>query len=105
MVTRGVYIRSARNDDAPYVTAIYNEGIKSGMGTFETRARDVAEVNAWLDRQTIYPVLVAEIEGEVIGFARLMEYRPRECYSTIAEFSISTWKAKPFSQTTSSVWR
>ena len=81
-------IRYARREDVPAITDIYNAGIEAGTGTFETRPRNRREVAAWLKNDSLYPVLVAEQEGQVLGWARLYEYRPRECYAGIAEFSI-----------------
>ncbi|GGD65588.1 arsinothricin resistance N-acetyltransferase ArsN1 family A [Lacimicrobium alkaliphilum] len=81
-------IRYANKDDIPAIRAIYNDGIKSGTGTFETRIRRNKDIAGWLKVDNLYPLLVAESEDQVLGFARLYEYRPRECYAGIAEFSI-----------------
>ena len=43
-------------------------------------------MRAWLGRR--FPVVVVEAEGEVVAFASTSEYRPRECYAGIAEFSV-----------------
>lgn len=79
--------RRAGRADAPRITAIYNEGIRDRVATFETRERSEGEVGAWFDDPR-YPVLIAEVDGEVVGFAAASNYRPRECYAGIAEFSI-----------------
>ncbi|ALS99448.1 arsinothricin resistance N-acetyltransferase ArsN1 family A [Lacimicrobium alkaliphilum] len=81
-------IRYANKEDIPAIRAIYNAGIESGTGTFETRPRRNKDIAGWLKVDNLYPLLVAESEGQVLGFARLYEYRPRECYAGIAEFSI-----------------
>jgi phosphinothricin acetyltransferase len=44
-------------------------------------------VRAWFD-DSRHPVVVVEAEGEVIAFASTSNYRPRECYAGIAEFSV-----------------
>ncbi|VUD62738.1 L-methionine sulfoximine/L-methionine sulfone acetyltransferase [Thalassocella blandensis] len=81
-------IRAAHIQDIVDITHIYNAGIKSGLGTFETRLREEKEIQGWLDASVQFPILVAEHEGKCVGFARLFEYRARDCYAGIAEFSI-----------------
>ena len=85
--------RAATAEDAAAITAIYNEGIDEGIATFETRRRSVEDVRSWFTRARFPVVVVVEEEGEggaprVIAFAATWEYRPRECYAGIAEFSV-----------------
>ncbi len=80
-------LRPAREGDAPAIAAIYNQGIRERVATFETRERSAAEVAAWLGSPR-YPVWVAEVDGAVVGWASASGYRPRDCYAGIAEFSI-----------------
>ncbi len=81
--------RAARTADAADVARIYNEGIAERSATFETEprtpermAKDVAE------RAERYPTVVVERDGRVVAWAGASEYRPRECYAGIAEFSV-----------------
>lgn len=83
----GVAIRRARRDDAPAIAAIYNAGIRGRMATFETRERTAADIEAWFANER-YPMLVAERGSRVVGWIAASSYRPRECYSGIAEFSV-----------------
>ncbi|MDF2773731.1 MAG: GCN5-related N-acetyltransferase [Geminicoccaceae bacterium] len=82
-----VEIRPARLDDAPAIADIYNQGIRGRMATFETRERSAADIEGWFAIGR-YPILVAEREGEVVGFVAASSYRSRECYRGIAEFSV-----------------
>jgi L-amino acid N-acyltransferase YncA len=80
--------RPARPGDQRAIATIYNQGIEDRGATFETAFRsdaDMASRIAALDR---FPLLVAEDDGTVVGWAGLSEYRPRTCYAGIAEFSI-----------------
>ena len=79
--------RPATPDDAPAMTAIYNEGIEDRVATFETRTRTPDEVRAWFD-QPRFPIVVVEDAGRVIAFASTSLYRSRECYAGIAEYSV-----------------
>jgi L-amino acid N-acyltransferase YncA len=84
--------RSATSDDAPAIARIYNQGIEDRIATFETRLRSAADVEQWFDG--VHPVVVVEDAGEVVAFASTSTYRPRECYSGIAEFSVYVERAK-----------
>ena len=82
-------IRAATRTDAALVAAIYNAGIAGHAATFETTPRSVADLEQRLADVGRYPVVVAEAGASgVVGWAGLSEYRPRACYSGIAEFSV-----------------
>ena len=84
-----IAIRPARDADAAAIAAIYNQGIAGRMATFETVLRtpdDILSTLASGGRR--YPFLVAELDGEVVGWASVSAYRPRACYAGIGEFSI-----------------
>ncbi|WP_233007532.1 arsinothricin resistance N-acetyltransferase ArsN1 family A [Rheinheimera faecalis] len=81
-------IRLSQAKDLAALCQIYNQGIRSGAATFESREREIAELQSWLESSEHYPVLVLELQGQVQGFAALSAYRSRDCYRGIAEFSI-----------------
>jgi L-amino acid N-acyltransferase YncA len=80
-------IRPATRDDAEAITRIYNEGIRGRGATFETRERTADDVRVWFDDPR-FPILVAEQQGVVVGWAAASSYRVRACYAGIAEYSI-----------------
>jgi L-amino acid N-acyltransferase YncA len=82
-----IRIRPAVVEDAPAIARIYNEGIRGRGTTFETRERTADEVIPWFGDPR-HPVLVAELEGRVVGWVAASTYRARECYAGIAEFSV-----------------
>ena len=85
----GIHIRSATLDDAAAIAEIYNQGIEDRVATFETELRSAEDQQAWL--RTVagrYPVVVAESDGGIIGWAGAGPYRNRECYRGIGEFSM-----------------
>ncbi|QEC50674.1 N-acetyltransferase [Baekduia soli] len=84
-------IRDAQPADAEAVAAIYNEGIAEREATFETRLRDADDVREWL--RGLYPVLVAELDGEIVGFARIGPYSEREVYAGIGEHGVYVTRA------------
>jgi L-amino acid N-acyltransferase YncA len=82
-----VQIRPAGPADAEAVAAIYNEGIEERIATFETRLRSAADVEPWLNAGERLPLIVAEKDGEVIGWARILAYGERAVYAGIGEVS------------------
>ena len=83
-----ITIRAAVTDDAAIIASIYNQGIADRGATFETEPRTAADIETKLTAPDAFSTLVAEANGEVIGWAALSSYRPRACYAGIAEFSI-----------------
>lgn len=87
MESVAVQVRQAVRGDAAAIARIYNEGIRGRGATFETREREVRDVDAWFDDPR-FPILVAEQDGAVVGWAAASAYRARACYAGIAEYSI-----------------
>ena len=85
--------RAADARDAAAITRIYNEGIADRVATFETRPRTPEDIVPWFGGR--HPVVVVEDgdAGEVIAFAAASTYRPRDCYASIAEFSVYVARA------------
>ncbi|MEX2502336.1 MAG: arsinothricin resistance N-acetyltransferase ArsN1 family A [Trueperaceae bacterium] len=85
----GLAIEPATLADLPEVAAIYNEGIRDRIATFETRERAPEELTGWLDDPD-HPLLVARDHDDqhVLGWIAATTYRSRPCYDGIAEFSV-----------------
>jgi phosphinothricin acetyltransferase len=84
-----VHIRPANMEDAAAIAEIYNQGIEDRVATYETRLRSAVDQQAWL--RSIagrYPAVVAQADGEIVGWAGAGPYRDRECYRGIGEFSM-----------------
>ena len=83
-------IRPSRDEDVPAITAIYAHHVLHGTGTFETEPPTVQDMNARradvLSKKL--PYLVAESNGEVLGFAYCNWFKPRPAYRFSAEDSI-----------------
>jgi L-amino acid N-acyltransferase YncA len=85
----GIHIRTAIADDAVAIAEIYNQGIEDRVATYETRRRTAEDQQTWLQLNAgHYPAVVAQIDGEIIGWAGAGPYRDRECYRGIGEFSM-----------------
>ena len=93
MVVRQYFVRPARADDTDAVTAIYNEGI-ADRATLETEPRTTEERRNWLSSHDArHPVVVAENDGVVIGWASLNVFNPREAYRHVADISVYVARA------------
>jgi len=83
-------MRPYRPDDIPAVTRIYGHYVRETVITFETAEPDEAEM---ANRFAAiagkgHPLLIGEVDGEVIGYAYASTYRPREAYRFTCEDSI-----------------
>jgi L-amino acid N-acyltransferase YncA/DNA-binding transcriptional ArsR family regulator len=80
-----VKIRPLAADDWDAVRRIYAQGIATGIATFETTVPSRSSLDArWLPDHR----WVAEIAGEVAGWAAAMPVSSRECYAGVAETSV-----------------
>jgi len=87
-------VRLARPDDAPAITAIYNEGIAERIATFETEPRTAEQIAAQLaDKGERFPTVVVERDGRVVAWATAGAYRSRPAYAGVAEHSVYVARA------------
>jgi L-amino acid N-acyltransferase len=85
----GVAVRLARPEDAEAIRAIYNLEVTESTVTFDLVPRTLAEQEAWLaEHDGVHPAVVAELDGEVVGFGSLGPYRSRPAYATTVEDSV-----------------
>ncbi len=80
-----VELRSLRPPDWPAVEEIYWDGMRNGLATFET---EVPSWNAWDTAHLPGHRLVAEVLGEIVGWAALAPVSGRGCYAGVAENSV-----------------
>jgi L-amino acid N-acyltransferase YncA len=84
-----VTIRDATPDDAPAVAAIYAPVAASTPASFETDPPGNEEMARRITETTqTLPWLVAEHDGEVVGYAYAAPAHPRAAYRWAAEVSI-----------------
>ena len=84
------FIRPSHDADLPAITAIYAHHVLHGTGTFETTPPTQTDMTG--RRADVLakglPWLVAEEEGQVLGFAYCQWFKPRPAYRFSAEDSI-----------------
>jgi L-amino acid N-acyltransferase YncA len=86
----GIVVRPAARADAEAVAAIYAHHVLHGTASFDT---DPPSVDFW--RHKIgdiagkgWPILIAEIDGDVAGYAYATQFRDRPAYAASCEDSI-----------------
>ncbi len=82
-------IRPAEIKDVAAIAEIYNDAVLKSTATFDTEPRTVEQQTAWFkDHDKKHPVIVAEYQGTIIGWASLSPWSDRTAYSKTAEISI-----------------
>ncbi|WP_309647257.1 N-acetyltransferase family protein [Nocardioides sp.] len=82
-------IRPATAADLPTIQAIYEHQVQTASSTFHT---EPPPIDYWEDRLSSTEVgdhlLVAQVHGEVLGYAYSSAYRPRPAYARTRETSV-----------------
>ncbi|MBP4132786.1 GNAT family N-acetyltransferase [Gallibacterium anatis] len=83
-------IRPAQQQDLPALLAIYNHEILNGVATFDLQPKSLAERQSWFDEhnKNNHPLLVAEQDGAVLGYASLSRYAEKAAYNSTVELSV-----------------
>ena len=93
-----VTVRAATAADVEAICTIHNQGIVDRIATLDTTLRTPDDCRAWLEeRGPRHPVLVADLEGLVVGWASLNRFNPRQAYDHVADFSVYVereWRGK-----------
>ena len=82
-------VRSATEADVPAILDIYNEAVLHSTATFDIEPHTLEERLQWF-RETKHPhcVIVAEVEGGVVGWGCLRGFRARVAYRCTTEDSV-----------------
>jgi L-amino acid N-acyltransferase YncA len=85
-----ISIRPAEPRDIAAITRIYDHAVRHGTASFELEPPDHAEMAQRYQRLLAggYPYLVAELGGEIAGYAYAGPYRARPAYHWSVEDSI-----------------
>ena len=83
-------LRKATEADVPTITEIYNDVIATSTAIYRDDTVDVAERMAWFRTRVGdgFPVIVAELDGKVIGYTGYGSFRFGEGYKRTVEHTI-----------------
>ena len=91
-----IEVRLATLDDAAAIMAIYNVEVSHHTSTFDLVPRTIDEQRTWIaQRSGAFAAVVAELDGEVVGFASLSPYKERAAYRTTVENSVYVSREHP----------
>ena len=84
-----VKIRMAVLKDLKGITEIYNDAILNTVATFDIEPKTIQKQKKWFkEHDKKNPIIIAEINKEIVGFASLSDYSTRCAYSDTAEISV-----------------
>jgi phosphinothricin acetyltransferase len=87
-------LRLATLDDTEAIRQIYNLEVTTSTVTFDLVPRSLDDQRAWLaERSGARAVVVAEADGEILGFGSLSPWRDRPAYATTVEDSVYVHRA------------
>ncbi len=84
------HIRDFKPTDIEAITMIYTEAVLNGSGSYEIEPPTIEEMARRFDIfvEQGFPILVAEENGLVLGYAYISYFRTRPAYRWLAEDSI-----------------
>ena len=87
----GMTIRPAVVSDLPRLTEIYNHYVRETPITFDIDEYTVETRRPWFEHHAgtaRHQLVVAEIEGRVVGYAGTGQFRAKQAYDTSVELTI-----------------
>ncbi len=87
---KNLRIRNAQRNDIETINNIFNYAIENTNYNLRETKRSLLDAYEWYDQHTAedYPVIVAELEGKVVGWASLSHFREYSGYDCTAEVSV-----------------
>lgn len=84
-----ILIRNAKEEDLEELTYIYNWAVENTTASFDLKPQSVDKRREWfLHYGEDYPLIVAELEGKVVGYSSLSKFREKEGYKKTVEISL-----------------
>lgn len=83
-------IRKAEMKDLEALLDIYNYEVVNGVSTFDLHPKTLSEWKCWFNAHNVgnHPLIVAEIDHQIAGYASLSSYREKEAYHSTVELSV-----------------
>lgn len=88
-ISQEIHIRPALVSDVESIMEIYNEAILTTTATFDQEPRSLEDRMVWYQsHDKNLPILVAEADKKVIGYASLSHWADKKAYDVSAEVSL-----------------
>jgi L-amino acid N-acyltransferase len=82
-------LRAGLRADLPGILSIMNYYIEHSTTTFDLKPKTLLELESWFSQfESGFPILVAELEQKIVGYAYLSAFRPKAAYKKTGELSI-----------------
>lgn len=87
-----VIVRPANLADVPALLEIYNYEVENGVATLDLQPKSMSAWELWFDAHQApnHPLVVAEVDGTVAGYACLSPFRHKDAYRSTVELSVYT---------------
>lgn len=84
-----ILIREAKNEDLEQLTAIYNWAVENTTASFDFSKQSIEKRREWFSHYGgTHPLIVAEVDGRVLGYSSLSKFRDKEGYARTVEVSV-----------------
>jgi L-amino acid N-acyltransferase YncA len=85
-----VVVRPAHEPDLPAILAIYNDAVRHTTAIWNDTLVDLDNRRAWHDARVRlgYPVLVGEVDGDVVAYGSFGDFRAFDGYRFTVEHSV-----------------
>lgn len=85
-----MHVRMASEADAPQISEIYADHVRTGTASFDTEPRTASETAEKIAtiRADGWPFLVTEQDQQIVGYAYVTRFRDRPAYGFTCENSI-----------------
>lgn len=84
-----IQIRDAVINDLPELLEIYNDAVRNLTATFDLKEHSLEQRKVWFHHHGgRFPLIVAILDGNVVGYSCLSAYRDKPAYSKSTELSI-----------------
>jgi len=89
MQDQATSIRPATETDLIAISEIYNHYVRHSTCTYQEEPETIEDRRQWFQHHgELHPVIVAETDGQVIGWGSLSPYHPRSAYRRTVENSV-----------------
>jgi phosphinothricin acetyltransferase len=88
-MSQAVKMAAATERHLKEITEIYNDAIINTTATFDSKTRSLREQGEWMGQHDDrHPIIVATLDGGVVGWGSLSEFSDRCCYQQTVEDSV-----------------